>query len=97
MTQYAPCQGRQALGEFDGRRVSTMAPDRWRTLVAAGAEKRTPVSAALEARGLWVPAIRPPTVPAGSARLRITLSAAHTEKDVSMLIDGLEQAAKDLE
>jgi 8-amino-7-oxononanoate synthase len=52
------------------------------------------LSAALEARGLWVPAIRPPTVPIDSARLRITLSASHTEHDVLRLVDALEHTAK---
>ena len=48
---------------------------------------------ALRQRGLWVPAIRPPTVPVGTARLRITVSAAHTEADVQALIQALGELA----
>ena len=43
------------------------------------------LSQALWERGLWVPAIRPPTVPKGSARLRICVSAAHTPADIEQL------------
>ena len=46
-------------------------------------------SAALLQEGLWVPAIRPPTVPVGTSRLRVTLSAAHTDEDVSRLLHAL--------
>jgi 8-amino-7-oxononanoate synthase len=49
------------------------------------------VAAKLYERGLWVPGIRPPTVPAGSARLRITLSAAHTEAQVARLVGALKE------
>ena len=47
------------------------------------------LSRALEARGLLVSAIRPPTVPEGEARLRVTFSAAHTEADLDRLLQGL--------
>lgn len=51
------------------------------------------LSHALLERGLLVPAIRTPTVPEGTARLRITLSAAHSEDDVAQLVEALHAIA----
>ena len=53
------------------------------------------LSEGLRERGIWVAAIRPPTVPQGTARLRITLSAAHTESDVERLIGALHELAQE--
>jgi 8-amino-7-oxononanoate synthase len=61
-------------------------------LVVGTASAALALSQALEAQGLWVPAIRPPTVPEGSARLRISFSAAHTENDVDRLLEALSNA-----
>jgi 8-amino-7-oxononanoate synthase len=44
---------------------------------------------ALLEHGFYVAAIRPPTVPAGTSRLRVTLSAAHREADVDSLVDAI--------
>jgi 8-amino-7-oxononanoate synthase len=46
-------------------------------------------SESLRKQGLWAPAIRPPTVPAGSSRLRVTFSAAHSENDIDRLLESL--------
>jgi 8-amino-7-oxononanoate synthase len=62
-------------------------------LVVGDATAAVRVSEALAARGIFVPAIRPPTVPAGTARLRVSLSAAHALADVDALADALHDVA----
>ena len=49
---------------------------------------------ALRARGIWVTAIRPPTVPSGTARLRLTLTAAHDARDIDALLEALDVASQ---
>ena len=58
-------------------------------LLVGGARAALALSEALWQEGLWISAIRPPTVPQGTARLRITLSAAHTEAQLERLLDAL--------
>ena len=54
-------------------------------------EQALAMSRALEARGILVSAIRPPTVPEGTSRLRITLSAAHRDEQIDQLLEALAQ------
>jgi 8-amino-7-oxononanoate synthase len=58
-------------------------------LTVGDSERALWLSQQLLQQGFWVSAIRPPTVPAGSARLRITLSAAHQPEQVSALVESL--------
>ena len=64
-------------------------------LVIGGNAEVLAAAQALLEQGLWVSAIRAPTVPVGTARLRITLSAAHTHDDVARLLDALHTLAKE--
>jgi 8-amino-7-oxononanoate synthase len=58
-------------------------------VILGSAEAALAAQRALWEAGFWVVAIRPPTVPAGTARLRITLSAAHTDSQVDALVETL--------
>lgn len=78
-------------------------PERWRLaasptaiqpLVIGGNGEAVAVSEHLARNGLLVPAIRPPTVPKGTARLRISLSAAHSVDDVERLAATLNEVAR---
>ena len=65
-------------------------------LVIGDNRAATAVAEKLAARSVLVPAIRPPTVPQGTARLRISLSAAHTADDVRVLGDALIAVGKEM-
>jgi len=58
-------------------------------VVLGSAGRAVRASEELLGAGLWVPAIRPPSVPPGTARLRVTLSATHSDRDVARLIEAL--------
>ena len=59
-------------------------------IVLGNSQQAMQASEYLLEQGLWVSAIRPPTVPEGSARLRITFSAQHTEQHIDQLLCALE-------
>ncbi len=60
-------------------------------LIVGDNEKSLQLSQFLREKGIWVQAIRPPTVPPGSARLRMTLSAAHQQDDIDKLLEALNE------
>ena len=62
-------------------------------LVLGGNDRAVAAAAKLRELGILVPAIRPPTVPEGTARLRISLSAAHSEQDVARLAAALREVS----
>jgi 8-amino-7-oxononanoate synthase len=63
-------------------------------LIIGANDEALAVMEGLRQRGLWVPAIRPPTVAEGTARLRIALSAAHGLDDVDCLAQALHDIAE---
>jgi 8-amino-7-oxononanoate synthase len=91
---------RAHLAALIERLTARLAQKRWKLLPS-----RTPIqplvigdkaaalalAAALMDEGLWVPAIRPPTVPPASARLRISISATHTPEDIDRLADAINR------
>jgi len=66
-------------------------------VVVGDAGRTVEFSNALERRGLLVTAIRPPTVPEGTSRLRITFTAVHEPADVDLLLDALAEIAREID
>ena len=65
-------------------------------LLIADSEKAAVISDTLIQRGILVSAIRPPTVPVGTSRLRVTLTAAHTAEQVQQLLDVLSEVLREV-
>ena len=63
-------------------------------LIVGDPRRTLALSRALEEAGFLISAIRPPTVPEGTSRLRITLTAAHTSEDVDRLLDALARLSR---
>jgi len=91
---------RARLAEHRLRMRQTLATCRWPLMPSdtaiqpvrvGGNSEVLALSARLQERDLWVPAIRPPTVPAGSARLRVSLSAAHEVAHIDALCAALNE------
>ena len=66
-------------------------------ILIGDAQKALSISEKLKQQGIMVTAIRSPTVPVGSARLRVTLSAAHTSQQVNQLLDALAKLSSTME
>ena len=60
-------------------------------VILGSSEQAVNASSQLKKSGIWLTAIRPPTVPVGSARLRITLSSQHSDDDIAMLVKKLRR------
>jgi 8-amino-7-oxononanoate synthase len=72
----------ESHGLFPGNSTTPIQP-----IMVGSADNAIRVSNELKNNGIWVVAIRPPTVPVGSARLRVTLTAEHEHEDIDRLIE----------
>ena len=66
-------------------------------IILGSPDRALALSEGLKQRGIWVTAIRQPTVPKNQDRLRVTLTANHTAQDIDVLIDALELSLNRLE
>ena len=82
---------RDGLHDLPWRQVASMTAIQ--PLIVGDNQATLDLSRTLWDQGFWVPAIRPPTVPKGSARLRISVSAAHTTEDIDRLVTVLRNLA----
>ncbi len=80
--------GAEALGHDTGASSTQIVP-----LIAGSPEAALELSDRLRKGGFWGTAIRPPTVPAGTARVRLAFTRAHTESDIDLLLEVLAEKA----
>lgn len=85
---------RRAAGELGFALLPSTTPIQG--IVLGEPERAVAASRLLREQGIFIPAIRPPTVPAHTARLRITLSAAHERDHLDRLVDGLARVMETL-
>jgi len=92
LTLYRGEEGAARLEQLRARidQVRSGHPSPIVPVVLGGEDRAIRAAAALLERGLLVPAIRPPTVPPGSSRLRIALSASHSAEQVGSLVEALD-------
>ena len=83
---------REGAGQLGLKLMDSITPIQ--PLQVGDAHEAVRLSEALLERGILISAIRPPTVPEGTARLRITLSAAHSEEQVDRLLTALEEVMR---
>jgi 8-amino-7-oxononanoate synthase len=79
-------EGAGAIGLSTGASTTQIVP-----VILGSPEAAVGMSRRLREPGFWAVAIRPPTVPAGTARLRLAFTAAHEESDVDRLLDALAE------
>lgn len=90
---------RSRIGEFRALRAAariavTPSETAIHPVVMGSPRRAVEASRELAARGFLVPAIRPPSVPEGTSRLRVSLSAAHSRDDVERLVTALDECAQ---
>jgi len=81
-------EGAQARGHDTGASTTQIVP-----VIAGSADAALGLSGKLRDAGFWATAIRPPTVPQGTARVRFAFTAAHDEADIDRLLDVLGDVA----
>lgn len=91
--QLLRCTARRLRERLDGLGLASSVGDSPIIPIVVGSESRAvALSRRLWERGIYVPAIRPPTVPAGTCRLRVSLSISHTSEHIDQLVNALTES-----